>query len=357
MTIHILRGVLNTREDGVKILNVYSKPLADKVREAGNKIFMFNFKDGFLIKPNGDKHITIPSGKRLQIAVTKLVKTDLNIQKSEVPIYVNPEEWNIKYLLKSPQGSPEIKLPIIEEKNLVIKKAALSKNVASKNKFNLHFSSKAIFNIAKNNEVRFLINRKDNIFTLIRSDEPQSRKLVAHSGNRLQLSIPKPMLNENDFYKLSKNNWYKVFVRLDLKSFKLNVDDFFFIREEKELVKSLTKRGFEVNIKDVEFPFDILLKNKIAIEIHNSKATKYDLSSKHGLRAAQVRVRIFEGLYNKRKLNLDKVFIILNDEWKKSKHVEQLRREAETKGIHVLFTSFKNNWSYLITKEIDTFLV
>ena len=331
--------------------------LADKVKEADNKIFIFNFKDGFLIKPNGNKHITTPAGKRLQIAVTRLIKTDLNIQNSEVPIYVNPEEWNVKYLLKRPQGSPEIKLPIMHKKDLVIKKASLSKNVASKNKFNLHFSSKAIFNIAKKNEMRFLINREGNIFTLIKSDKPQSRKLVAHSGNRLQLSIPKFMLNKNDIYKLSRSNWHKVFVRLDLNSFNLNVDDFFFIREEKELVKSLTKRGFDVNIKDAEFPFDILLKNRVAIEIHNSKATNYDLSSKHGLRAAQVRLRIFEGLYNKRKLDLKKVFIILNNEWKKSKHVEQLSEEASSKGIHVLFTSFKNKWSNLIAEEIDNFLV
>lgn len=353
----MLKGVLNVREDGVKILNVYSKPLSEKVIDSDNKISILNFRDGFLIKPGGDKHITVPSGKRLQIAVTKLIKTNMYTQKTGVPIYVNPEDWNIKYLLKKPQSSPETKLFSIPKKSLLIKKASLSKNVASKNKFNLHFSSKAIFNVAKNNEIRFLINRKDNIFTLIRSDKPQSRKLVAHSRNRLQLSIPKSMLNGNDIYKISKNNWYKVFVRLDLKSFDLKVDDFFFIREEKELVKSLTKRGFEVNAKDNEFPFDILLKNKVAIEVHNSKATKYDLSSKHGLRATQARVRIFEGLYNKRKFNLNKVFIILNNEWKKSKHVKQLSKEAAAKGIHVLFTSFKNNWSNLITKEIETFLV
>ena len=115
----------------IRILNIYSKNLASEISKKNNKIFIENFKNGIIIKPNGSIHATIAQGKRIQISITNLIKNGIiskeKTEKDDIFIYLEKSEWNIKEILQKTKGCP-----LTEEipKDLIEKKAAFRKSEA-----------------------------------------------------------------------------------------------------------------------------------------------------------------------------------------------------------------------------------
>ncbi|MBU2104816.1 MAG: hypothetical protein KKF67_03515, partial [Nanoarchaeota archaeon] len=68
-----LTGKIEKRKS-VRILIIHSKKLSEEVVRKKNNISIKNYKNGLILKPEGKVHVTIAAKKRLQIAITKLIK-------------------------------------------------------------------------------------------------------------------------------------------------------------------------------------------------------------------------------------------------------------------------------------------
>ena len=132
----------------------------------------------------------------------------------------------------------------------------------------------------------------------------------------------------------------------------MNIDDFYSIKEEKELVKYFSNEGIKIKLKEPSDPYDILIKEKkVGIEIHNSTPKYGDLVTRHKVKPALVRLRILEANFLTKKKELNKFFVIINEKWRQGKYIDELI-EKENKNVKILFTNFKDKWEEKIGQEI-----
>lgn len=335
----------------VKILNVYSKNLAKEILKRKNKISIKSYEDGIIIGPNGKFHATIAQDKRIQISITKIIKKKIieskKINNKEIYIYINPLEWNLKEIISKSIHIAPISNHI--PKNLMIKRAAIKPN---KNKYYLDLSIKRLYELAKEDTIKCLFNRDNEGIIIIRSTKPEARRLTPHSKKRVQISIPKEIIKEMELKEIDANWWFPINIKMNLKSFGLNITDFYSIKEEMELVASLLENGIKIKVKDYRNPYDIFIpQHNSGIEIHNSTPGPADLSTRHNVRPGQVRLRILEAENLIRNKKVDNFFVILNKSWENGKYIKELTENVYEK-VNVFFTDFKKDWNKEISKKI-----
>ena len=344
-----LIGKIIINNKNTKLLVIHSKKLSERVIQNKNKIFMKNYKDGLIVNPKGDIHVTIAAKKRLQIAITKLIKEKkIHVKFKEIPIYLKEKRWGINKedILSRGVGSP---LCDIVPSNLVKKNAAVRIN---NERFYLDISSKKLYEIVKKNIVKCLFNRINDSIIIINSKELESRRLTPHSQKRVQIAIPKELLKKDEIIKILERGWLPINIELNLKSFNLEVKDFYSIREEKELVEYLTKRDTEIKIKEPSDPYDILIKNKeTAIEIHNSSPSYGDLVTRHKIKPGMIRLRILEADFLTKMNELSKFFLVFNEKWSEGKYIKELINKSNGR-VKVIFTDFKDKWYEKIGNKI-----
>jgi len=340
-----LNGRIIKRKCGTVLLRVYSKPLTKRILELGQRITLLRFRDGFTIKPDGSKHVTVVANKGLQIAITRLSREyGLEVFKT-IPVYIDTDTWKIEFLLKKAIGIP---ITHTIPKKLIHRRAAITRKY---NKYCLDITFKKLNKLSERITIRCLIKRVGDGFVIVKSNNLNARKLTPHSKRRIQISIPKSMLSKNEINFLSVNSWFKTKVKFDPDSFGLSLADFYTVKEENELVKAMIERGIKVVPKDYRAPYDILLKkSKCCIEVHNSLPVPEDFSSRHRIRPGQVRLRILEAHYNISKYNLKHSFVIINNAWKRSKHISSMN--ISNTRVHVIFTDFNSNWAEKTTQKI-----
>lgn len=330
------------------ILIVHSKNLSNAVRANNNRISLTNYLNGLKLSPLGNIHATIASEKRLQISIGNLLKKNIiTITKEEIPVYILPEEWNLEegeILLKG-KG-----LPLSKEipKEIISKKGAIRK---SKKNYYLDISSKRLSEIARKEIIKVLFNREGGRFILIKSNDPKARKLTPNSKKRIQIAIPKEMLNEREIKELSSKHWFPVLLQLNLKSFGLEIKDFFSISEERKIVETLTEKGMKIKIKDPSDPYDFLINENIGIEVHNSLPKYGDLVTRHKIKPGMVRLRILEADFLTKEKIISRFFVILNKKWEESKYIQELINSINKNAI-VLFTNFEKDWDKETSEEI-----
>lgn len=353
MTLKIvcLDGHLIRRPSGTIILVIYSKLLCSKILKIKQKVSIIKYRNGLIIKPNGGLHATIASGKRIQIAITKLYKNILLKFSTIIPLYVNLNEWGMKKIVERATGFiPPISLDL---KKFVIKPAAIKK---TKKHFYIDISFKKLSDLADKEVLRCLLSRDDAYFVMIKSDDLHARKLTKHSKRRIQIALPQNLLASEEVAILEKKKWFPILLKFDISSFGLDICDFYTVTEEGELVKNLVKKGIIITPKNYKDPYDIYLNDySSCIEIHNSIPSTTDLNLRHGIRSGQVCLRVLEGQYLINKLNLKHAFIIINNSWRENKHIMDLINDMD-KRVHVLFTNFNKNWSEEISDKISDIL-
>lgn len=342
-------GKINKRGSS-KLLVIHSKKLSDRIIKNKHQISVKNHKDGLIITLKGEIHVTIAAKKRLQIAITKLIKNKkISIKDLDnVPIYLEPKEWGIdqeSIFLKS-MGDP---ITDIIPKNLKTKNAAIRPN---KNKFYLDISSKKLYEIAKKQNLRCLFNRLDKSIILIRSTSIAARRLTPHSKKRIQIATPKEILDKKEIIKIKEKGWLPIKLKINLTSFGLEIKDFYSIKEEKELVEYLSSRGEDIKIKRPSDPYDILLiKKKIAVEVHNSFPRKGDLVTRHKIKPGMIRLRILEADFLIKNKKLNEFYVIIHKKWENGKYIKEISNHVHKK-VNVLFTDFKNKWYEKIGKKL-----
>lgn len=335
-----LNGRVVRRPKGTIVLEIYSKLLASKVIESGSKISLTRHNDGLLIRPNGSMHATIVAGKRLQISVTRMFREFFKTIPLKIPIYVGLETWGLRELLRHASDSPiSTSIP----SNLIAKRAATRR---SRNKFYLDMCSKGMSEVVKRESVRCLLARDGKDFILIKSRDPRARKLTSHTkGRRIQISVPKTLLTNDEVKLLSKKAWLKTWLKFVPSSFNVSFADFYSVKEEKELVDALASIGIEVAPKDRGVPYDIYLPGlESCVEIHNSIPSNDDFGSRHRIRTGQVRLRILEAQHLTAESHIKHAFVVVNELWKKCGFVTDLVSDSNNK-VHVLFTNFHNGWA------------
>lgn len=336
--------------NNVTILNLYSKNLGNEISKINNKILVKNYKDGLKIEPNGNHHATIARNRRIQISITNLIKKGIvdykKIEKKEIPVYINLSEWNLKEISKNGIG-----LPISKDipENLISKRAAIRNN---KNKYLIDISSKKLHDLCVKNRIRCLFNRLNKEIILIRSNLIESRRICPHSKKRVQICIPKEILNKDEIENLSNLRWLPINIRLNLESFGLKIIDFYSVSEERELVRYLIERKLKIEVKDYRDPYDIFLPEyNSGIEIHNSMPYSVDLSTRHKVKPGQVRLRILEADNLIRNKKVNNFFVILNNGWENGRFIKELTDNL-SKGVYVFFTDFKRDWYKNIGEKI-----
>jgi len=334
-----------------KLLVIHSKNLTEEIIRAGQKIRLENFKDGVILKPGKEIHATVAAKKRIQIAIGKLTKNRIIdpsiINKKSISVYLDLKDWNLKNVFQKSRGSP-----ITEKspKDLIMKKAALRTN--NLKRYFLDISSKKLNELAKIKHIRCLLNRKEGGLIIVRSDNIEARKLTSHSKGRVQIAIPSGILREEEIAKLKEKSWLPVNIKLNLESFGLRILDFYSVKEEKDLVEELTNKGLEIKAKDYTDPYDIYLpEQNIAIEIHNSVPTRDDLSTRHKVKPALVRLRILEADYFVKNKELSRYCVILNKKWEAGKYIQEIMINLD-KRVRILFTDYQNEWGGKICKMI-----
>lgn len=335
---------------GSYVLICYSQNLVKRVIEIGNKVSLELFEDGLILKKQGSMHASIGAKKWLQITVTDLLKEGIikkeNIGK-DFPIYLNKDEWNLEDILKKSIGSPLTK---VIPNNLVSKKAALRTN--GQQQFFIDVSIKKLYELAKEKPIKCLINRTENDIILVQSDNLEARRLTPHSNRRIQIAIPKYILKQKELESLSKKKWLPIELKLDIESFGLKTEDFYSVREEKEIARYLIEKNIKIKIKNISDPYDIYLPDYYScIEIHNSTPGYGDLVTRHKIRPAMVRLRILEAISLIKMGKINNFFLVFNEEWSKGKYIRELM-ENITKKVHVIYTNFKDDWYETVGKEI-----
>lgn len=348
--IHSLEGHIYRNHGGTIVLGIYSKPLAMAVIERHQKVSLTPFADGLLIEPNGPLHVTIAAKKRLQIAATKLLREifDGNVPET-IPIYVCMKTWGLSELLRHATGSP---LTTIFPTGLVAKRAAIKQD---RNRFYIDVSSKGLGEVARRSLIRCMLARDGENFIMIKANGPKARKLTSHTkGRRVQISIPKTMLTDEELKLLAKKGWLGgIKLKFALSTFGISDADFYTVKEEKELVNTLTDMGIRVSPKDARSPYDIGMENHNSyIEVHNSTSSHAELKSRHNIRMGQVRLRILEAQYLANNPSVNHAFVVVNESWIKSKHVVDLVSNLNHK-THVLSTDFKDGWAKKIARTIN----
>ena len=352
--IKLIGKIRKNGKGSARILVIHCKNLVSKIRETKNKIHVSDFRDGVVIKPEGESHATIAAEKRIQIALMALIKNKIidstKIKKQEVPVYLDLSEWNLKEALRKSIGSPmTTKYP----KNLTSKKAAIRTN--KKNRYFLDISSKKLHELAKKETIKVLINRKKEII-LVRSDKLKARRLTPHGKGRTQIAVPKEILKRKEILNLNKNSWLPTNIKLNLESFGLTLTDFYHIKEERQIAESLIEKKIKVKIKDYTDPYDIFLPEyNSCIETHNSIPNQEDFVTRHKVRPAMVRLRILEADFLIKNNKVNKFFLIINKKWKDKKYINELTEKIDKK-VHIIYTDFTNNWNGKVGKEIINLL-
>ena len=317
---HLIGRIENCKNS--KVLVIHNKILAEKVREFGQKISIKKYLDKIEIIPKGLFHVTIGQNKRFRITITKIIK-DKIIQidhKNKIKVLIDLKKWKIteEELFYKGKGNPLTK---IVPGNLVKKNAAIKKGPRT---YYIDISSKRLYEISKEKKINCLFNRINKNILLVRSYKKEARKLTPHSRKRVQIAIPKIILNKQELKDLSSKSWLPITLQINLKSFDLKTKDFFHIKEERELVEYLIKKGYKIKIKNSSDPYDFLINNKIAVEIHNSIPKQGDLTTRHKVKPALVRLRILEADSLTKNKKLDKFIVIINQKWEEGKYIKEV---------------------------------
>lgn len=344
-----LKGKIENR-GSVKILIIHSKKLSEKVNQIKNRVNIKNFGNGLILTPKGDIHVTIAANKRLQIAITTLIKKEkIKISnQNNIPLYLKEEDWKIteNEILAKSIGNP---LSKIIPYNLIKKNAALCKKGK---KYYIDISSKAFHDICRKNIIKCLLNRIKDSIIIIKSEKIRARRLTPHSKKRVQIAIPKEIIRENEIKKLDKIGWLPIILKLNIESFGLKISDFYGNKEEKELVIYLSKQNIKIKVKEPSDSYDMLLpESKTGIEVHNSDPRYGDLVTRHKIKPGMVRLRILEAEFLTKNKDLKKFFVVLNKKWKNGKYIQELINKTN-RNVKVLFTNFKDKWYERIGKEI-----
>ena len=350
----ILVGRIITNNKNTKLLVIHSKELSNRVIGNKNSISIRNYNEGLLISPKGETHVTIAKGKRLQVAITNLMKSgkiSLN-EKRNVFVYLDEKEWKINKneILGKSVGSP---LSKIIPSDLIAKNAGVRIN---NGRYYLDISSKKLHDIVKSETVKCLFSRLQDDIIIIKSEEFNARRLTPHSKKRVQIAIPKELLNKNEIAKLNKKKWLPIRLKLNLASFNLIMSDFYSIKEERELVEYMDKKGVKIKIKEPADPYDFLINNNIAVEIHNSIPKYGDLVTRHKVKPALVRLRILEANFLIKTKKVNKFFIIINKKWEEGRYIREVISKDD-ENIRVFFTDFKGKWYEKIGNKIINLLV
>lgn len=337
-----------------KILVISNKSLTERVKEFSQKISLKINSKGIEILPGGEIHATIAGQRRLRITITNLINKNMIIieNKNKVKIFVNLKKWEIsknKLFSKGKGSSLSKEIP----KDLIKKQAAIKKGLRT---YYLDISSKSFYDLAKKSTIKCLFNRNEEGIILIKSDEKEARRITPHSKKRIQIAISKEILTEEEIIFLNSKSWMPINIRLNLSSFGLDIKDFFSVREEKELVKYLTKKGIKIKLKNTADPYDFLIENNVAVEIHNSNPEKEDLVTRHKVKPALVRLRILEANFLIQDEKVDKFFIIINKKWETGKYIQEIINPKDKK-IKIIFTDFKDKWDEEVGAKIINSLV
>lgn len=324
-----------------KILVIHNKTLTEKTKKFGQKITLKIHPNGIEIIPKGKTHVTIAAQRKLRITITSLVRDKIiKIKnKNKVKIIVDLKKWKIvkKDLFKKGRGNPTTSLI---PKNLIKKNAGIRKSGRT---YYIDISSKKLFEISKEKNLKCLFNRIKGDIILIKSYNKEARKITPHSNKRIQIAIPKNFLNKKEIASLSSKSWLPIKLQMNLESFDLKIKDFFHIKEEKELVENLIKKGCKLKIKNPSDPYDFLINNKIAVEVHNSIPKYGDLVTRHKVKPALVRLRILEADSLTKNKKINKFFVIINKKWKEGKYIQEVINK-KNKNMQVFFTEFENKW-------------
>lgn len=333
-----------------QVIVIHSKNLVEKVRKQDNKVSIEKFKDGLILKPGGKIHATIGANKWIQITITKLIKKDIvnkeQIKNKELIIYLDEDLWGLDKIFEKSVGSP---ITNIIPNKLVSKKAGVRTN--KKGRYLLDLSIKKLYELTSKEDIKCLLNRKENII-LVRSEEPNARKLTPHSDKRVQICIPKEILTKSEIETLNKKGWLPIELKLNIESFGLKTEDFYNVNEEKEIAKYLIENNIEIKIKNISDPYDIYLPEySSCIEVHNSIPGYSDLVTRHKIRPAMVRLRILEAIFLTQMNRINNFFLVFNEGWSKGKYIQELNKNLNKK-IHIIYTNFKDRWYESVGNEI-----
>ncbi|MEK6895460.1 MAG: hypothetical protein AABX48_02980 [Nanoarchaeota archaeon] len=332
-----------------KVLVIHNKPLTNKAKENNQKVTIKKCENGIEIIPGGSTHTTVAAQRRLRITATKLIDQGIiKIKdKNQVEVFIDLNKWNItkKELFNKGMGSP-----ITDEipQGMIKKSGAIKKGTRT---YYIDISSKSLYELSKKDKIKCLFNRKDKDVIIIKSDNKEARRITPHSKKRIQIAIPKEILNKGEIEKLKSKSWFPVNIQFNLQSFNLETKDFFSIKEEKELVDFLEKKGAKIKIKKPSDPYDFLINDKIAIEIHNSIPKHGDLVTRHKVKPALVRLRILEADFLTKNNEVSNFLVIINEEWSKGEYIKELSNKINKK-VNVLFTNFKDNWTEKVGEKI-----
>jgi len=332
-----------------KVLVIHNKILTEKIKELGQKINLKKNIDGIEVEPFGKTHVTVAAQRRLRITITQLIKEGIiKIEnKNQVKIFIDLKKWGIakKELFSKGKGSP---LTNEIPENLDKKRGAIRKGPRT---YYIDISSKKLYNIARKDKIKCLFNRINEEIIIINSENKEARKITPHSKKRIQIAIPKEILTKKELQTLNSTSWLPIIIQLNLSSFKLETKDFFSVREEKELVEFLNKRGIKIKIKDPSDPYDFLINEDTAIEVHNSIPKYGDLVTRHKVRSGMVRLRILEADFLTKNKSVSRFFVIINKEWERGEYIKELINKVNNK-VTVLFTDFKEDWDKVIGEEV-----
>ena len=331
-----LKGVIKKYPGGFALI-VYSKNLVEKVEENNKKVGLKRFEGGFKLEKKNELHAVIGAEKWIQITVTKLINKK-QAKDKKITIYLDKDEWGLKNVFRKGMGSP---IADITPEKLILKKAAIRTN--NRGKYFLDLSIKRLYELAKKETIKCLLNRKEEII-IIRSEEPNARKLTPHGKRRIQICIPEAILNEKEKRLLSKKSWFSTEIKMNIESFNLKIEDFYGVREEKEMVRYLIKKNIKVKIKNISDPYDFYLPEYFScIEVHNSVPGYGDLVTRHKVRPAMVRLRILEAIFSVNNTKIKNFFLIINKGWSTGKYIKELTEKID-KRVHIIYTNFENEW-------------
>ncbi|MCX6767561.1 MAG: hypothetical protein NTY90_02405 [Candidatus Micrarchaeota archaeon] len=326
------------------VLVIYSKTLSDRVAELNGQVALERFGDGLLLKPKGDLRATVVVNKRIQISATRMLRS---FSSSQINVYVDKQMWRIKEIFL--KGTDPVGIIDALPENILIKRAAI---VRTRNRYNLDFSFMALAKKLSKKSLKCRIDRCQNTFLINPCHSEKGRRLYAHSGKRLRISLPRAALSEQELDVLSTRGRLPVFVGFDPMDLKISQIDSYTVSEEKELAASLMSKGIRIGLKDIRERGDIILTDyPAAIEIHNSLPNEFS-SSKHSIKAGQVRLRLLEGYYLVKSERFDSYFVVINRNWMKINHIGELVSELRNARVFTILTGFDNGWSNGASDEI-----
>ena len=223
--------------------------------------------------------------------------------------------------------------------------------------------SKLLHNIKQ----RARLVKRDDEFYLIK-DSSGNLLTPRPKSQNLFMSIKK-MLSKEEFPTSKNTKTVRIKLKLNPDEWGLvSLDRFLESKEERDLAENLMLKGYNVSpityndadklnkgCADLAIQFD---DRESLIEITTTSPSSKDkggINSPHGHQWVKVSGRIFPLLLYCVE-NKQICFFVMNERWKKYKHVNYFTNKLKNCGCFLFFSDFSNNWSIEIVDKIHRIL-